>query len=58
VPWDLLQALLNKATDAVASFDEEELRRCVSSLLPSFRWSEVAQPANVVSIRRNETGEM
>ena len=58
VPWDLLQALLNKAADAVASFDEEELRRCVSSLLPSFRWSEVAQPANVVSIRRNESGEM
>ncbi|MEO7072870.1 MAG: nucleoside-diphosphate sugar epimerase/dehydratase [Rhodanobacter sp.] len=58
VPWDLLQALLNKSADAVAAFDEEELRRCVSSLLPSFRWSEVAQPANVVSIRRNELGEM
>ena len=38
-------------------FDEEELRRCVSSLLPSFRWSETAQPDNVVSIRRQETGE-
>jgi len=24
----------------------------VSGLLPSFRWSEVAQPDNVVSIRR------
>jgi hypothetical protein len=48
----LLQALLNKAAEAVAIFDEEELRRCVSSLLPSFRWSESAQPDNVVSIRR------
>ncbi len=57
VSWELLQALLEKAGDAVAAFDEEELRRCVSSLLPSFRWSEVAQPDNVVSIRRNESGE-
>jgi hypothetical protein len=39
----------------VAVFDEEELRRCVSSLLPSFRWSEAAQPDNVVSIRRAQT---
>ncbi len=52
VSWDLLQALLNKAGEAVTVFNEEELRRCVSSLLPSFRWSESAQPANVVSIRR------
>jgi FlaA1/EpsC-like NDP-sugar epimerase len=59
VSWELLQALLNKATEAVTVFDEEELRRCVSSLLPSFRWSEVAQPDNVVSIRRTnpEKGE-
>jgi FlaA1/EpsC-like NDP-sugar epimerase len=52
VSWDLLQALLNKAAEAVIVFNEEELRRCVSGLLPSFRWSEVAQPDNVVSIRR------
>lgn len=52
VSWELLQALLNKAAEAVTVFDEEELRRCVSSLLPSFRWSESAQPDNVVSIRR------
>ncbi len=58
VSWELLQALLSKAADAVAIFDEEELRRCVSSLLPSFRWSEAAQPDNVVSIRRNEPGEL
>jgi hypothetical protein len=41
----------------VRSYDEEELRRCVSNLLPSFRWTDVAQPDNVVSIRRNEMGE-
>jgi FlaA1/EpsC-like NDP-sugar epimerase len=52
VSWELLQALLSKASEAVAVFNEEELRRCVSSLLPSFRWSEAAQPDNVVSIRR------
>ncbi|MEP7184472.1 MAG: nucleoside-diphosphate sugar epimerase/dehydratase [Rhodanobacter sp.] len=52
VSWELLLALLNKSVDAVADFNEEELRRCVSNLLPSFRWSEAAQPDNVVSIRR------
>jgi FlaA1/EpsC-like NDP-sugar epimerase len=57
VSWELLHALLNKSVDAVRDFREEDLRRCVSSLLPSFRWSEVAQPDNVVSIRRNESGE-
>jgi len=57
VAWELLQAAINKAAEAVDRFDEEELRRCVSSLLPSFRWSDTAQPANVVSIRRQETGE-
>ena len=52
VSWELLQALLHKAAEAADVFDEEELRRCVSSLLPSFRWSESVQPDNVVSIRR------
>ncbi len=56
VSWELLQALLNKAADASNVFNEEELRRCVSSLLPSFRWTEVAQPDNVVSIR-HQPGE-
>ncbi|HEY8328184.1 MAG TPA: nucleoside-diphosphate sugar epimerase/dehydratase [Rhodanobacter sp.] len=52
VSWELLQALLHKSAEAADVFDEEELRRCVSSLLPSFRWSESVQPDNVVSIRR------
>jgi FlaA1/EpsC-like NDP-sugar epimerase len=57
VAWELLQAQLVKAAEATVAYDEENLRRCVSSLLPSFRWSDVAQPDNVVSIRRNESGE-
>lgn len=52
VSWELLQAMLCKAAEAADVFNEEELRRCVSSLLPSFRWSETVQPDNVVSIRR------
>jgi FlaA1/EpsC-like NDP-sugar epimerase len=52
VSWELLLAFLNKSVEAVTEFNEEELRRCVSNLLPSFRWSESAQPDNVVSIRR------
>ncbi|HKR76552.1 MAG TPA: nucleoside-diphosphate sugar epimerase/dehydratase [Rhodanobacter sp.] len=57
VSWELLQAMMQKAAEMVATDNDEELRRCVSSLLPSFRWSETAQPDNVVSIRRHETGE-
>ncbi|MBA2078488.1 nucleoside-diphosphate sugar epimerase/dehydratase [Rhodanobacter sp. PCA2] len=57
VSWELLQAMMNKAAETVAADNDEDLRRCVSSLLPSFRWSETAQPDNVVSIRRQETGE-
>ncbi|MEO8809297.1 MAG: nucleoside-diphosphate sugar epimerase/dehydratase [Rhodanobacter sp.] len=52
VSWELLQASLNRAAEAVDVFDEDELRRCVSGVLPSFRWSDSAQPDNVVSIRR------
>jgi FlaA1/EpsC-like NDP-sugar epimerase len=58
VSWELLQAQLNRAAEAVAVFDEESLRRCVSSMLPSFRWSDGAQPDNVVSIRQIEKGEV
>jgi FlaA1/EpsC-like NDP-sugar epimerase len=57
VSWDLLQAQIARASDAVQSFNEEELRQCVSSLLPSFSWSEAAQPNNVIPLRRNEIGE-
>jgi FlaA1/EpsC-like NDP-sugar epimerase len=57
VSWELLQAQMAKATEAVRSFNEDELRQCVSSLLPSFSWSDVAQPSNVIPLRRNDIGE-
>lgn len=57
VSWDLLQVQFSKATEATVAFDEENLRACVSGLLPSFRWSDIPQPENVVSIRRAESGE-
>jgi FlaA1/EpsC-like NDP-sugar epimerase len=58
VSWELLQAQLDKAAEAVRHYDEEALRTCVSSLLPSFCWSDVAQqPDNVVPLRRNDVGE-
>jgi FlaA1/EpsC-like NDP-sugar epimerase len=57
VSWDLLQAQLARATEAVRTFNEDELRQCVSSLLPSFSWSDVNQPNNVIPLRRNDIGE-
>ncbi|MGF6495107.1 FlaA1/EpsC-like NDP-sugar epimerase [Luteibacter sp. 621] len=57
VSWDLLQTQLGRAEEAVWAFDEETLRRCVSQLLPSFRWSE-PQVDNVLPLRRNESGDI
>jgi hypothetical protein len=50
--------MMHKAAEMVAVDNDEELRRCVSSLLPSFRWSDTAQPDNVVSIRRTESARV
>jgi FlaA1/EpsC-like NDP-sugar epimerase len=57
VSWEMLQTQLARAEEAAATFDEETLRRCVSQLLPSFRWSD-AQTDNVVPLRRNENGDI
>jgi hypothetical protein len=57
VSWELLNVQMAKATEAVAVYDEDTLRHCVSTLLPTFRWSDSGQPGNVVSLRRNESGE-
>jgi len=57
VKWDLLNAQMAKAADAVVAYDEDALRLCVSNLMPSFRWGESTPPGNVVSLRRNESGE-
>ncbi len=52
VAWDLLVATMDRALDAVAMYDEDLLRRQVSTLLPSFRWNDAAQPTNVVPMHR------
>jgi FlaA1/EpsC-like NDP-sugar epimerase len=57
VKWDLLYTQMTKAGEAVVAYDEDALRYCVSNLLPTFRWSDSAQPDNVVALRRNESGE-
>ncbi|WP_266181756.1 polysaccharide biosynthesis protein [Dyella humicola] len=57
VSWDLLNVQMAKAAEAVMAYDEDTLRHCVSTLLPTFRWSDSVQPGNVVSLRRNESGE-
>ncbi|MFC4526590.1 polysaccharide biosynthesis protein [Dyella halodurans] len=57
VSWDLLNVQMAKAAEAVTAYDEDTLRHCVSTLLPTFRWSDSVQTGNVVSLRRNESGE-
>ncbi len=51
--WDLLNAQLRQATQAVREYDEDTLRRCLSNLLPEFAWREDAESADVVPITRN-----
>jgi FlaA1/EpsC-like NDP-sugar epimerase len=53
VSWDLLNAQLRVATQAVRDYDEDVLRRCLSSLLPEFSGRDDAQSAQVVPIVRN-----
>ena len=50
--WDLLNAQLRQAAQAVRDYDEETLRRCLSNLLPEFAWRE-EDSAEVVPITRN-----
>ncbi|HJU39437.1 MAG TPA: nucleoside-diphosphate sugar epimerase/dehydratase [Tahibacter sp.] len=49
--WELLNAQLARATQAVIEFDEDALRRCVSSLLPDFAWRDTDGGA-VVALAR------
>ena len=51
--WELLNAQLTKAAQAVREYDEEALRRCLTSLLPEFAAREVGD-AEVVPIARNQ----
>jgi len=51
--WDLLNAQLARAAQAVRDYDEETLRRCLTSLLPEFAWRDVGE-AEVVPIARGQ----
>ena len=51
--WDLLNAQLARATQAVREYDEETLHRCLTSLLPEFAWRDEAE-AEVVPIARGQ----
>lgn len=57
VSWELLQAQMMKAAEAVRAFNEDELRQCISSLLPSFSWSEAPQTGKVIPLRSSDKGE-
>ena len=50
--WELLNAQLKQAAQAVREFDEDALRRHLVSLLPEYAWREDEQ-AQIVPIARN-----
>ncbi len=52
--WDLLTAQLRQSANAVRDFDEEALRRCLTSLLPEFSERPVSEEAEIVPIVRNQ----
>jgi len=49
--WDLLNAQLRNATQGVRDYDEDVLRKCMTSLLPEFAIRE--ESADVVSINQS-----
>jgi FlaA1/EpsC-like NDP-sugar epimerase len=52
--WELLNAQLVKAAVAVRDYDEDALRRCLTSLLPEFAQRDELGSAEVVPISRNQ----
>ena len=50
--WELLSAQLRQAAQAVRDYDEDALRRCLSSLLPEYSWRD--EQAEIVPIVRNQ----
>jgi len=50
--WEMLQAQLRQANEAVRNFDEDALRRCLNSLLPEFSERADGVDAEVVPIVR------
>ena len=53
--WELLNAQLAKATTAVRDYDEDTLRRCLTSLLPEFAPRDEGAAAEIVPIARAAT---
>ncbi len=53
--WELLNAQLAKATTAVRDYDEDTLRRCLTSLLPEFAPRDEGTAAEIVPIARAAT---
>ena len=52
--WDLLSAQLRQAANAVRDYDEDSLRRCLTSLLPEFSERASGEEAEVVPIVRSQ----
>jgi FlaA1/EpsC-like NDP-sugar epimerase len=52
--WDLLVAQLRQAGNAVHDYDEDALRRCLTSLLPEFSERGSSEEAEVVPIVRTQ----
>jgi FlaA1/EpsC-like NDP-sugar epimerase len=52
--WDLLVAQLRQAANAVRDYDEDVLRRCLTSLLPEFSERAVGDVAEIVPIVRSQ----
>ncbi len=51
--WELLNAQLSQAAQAVREYDEDTLRRCLTSLLPEFAVRD-GSDAEIVPIARNQ----
>ncbi|MBS0557247.1 MAG: polysaccharide biosynthesis protein [Proteobacteria bacterium] len=54
--WELLNAQLRQAAQAVRDYDETALRACLTSLLPDFSWRAETEDAQIVPIVRHAEG--
>jgi FlaA1/EpsC-like NDP-sugar epimerase len=52
--WELLTAQLRQSFNAVRDYDEDSLRRCLTSLLPEFSERAIGEEAEIVPIVRNQ----
>ena len=52
--WDILSVQLRQANEAVRDYNEDMLRRCLTSLLPEFAERDGSEEAEVVPIVRSQ----